>query len=276
MTNLLIHSMSAFKDIILPAFDIAGARGIAEIGAEFGGNSFVLADYAADQCGYFLSIDPAPKAEFLKWVASADHVVHIPLPSLEAIPQLAPVDSWVIDGDHNWYTVLNELKLIRQASAANGKPMLIFFHDIHWPCGRRDSYYAPERIPVQYRQPYSFEGGCTPGHSQLRSGRGFRGMGQFAWANHEGGPRNGVLTAIEDFMAEELEHGREYGFAEIPGVFGLGVLFALDADWSAAMAAHLAPLHQHGLLAALEANRLANYCHVLELQDNEAAAIAAE
>ena len=57
-------------------------------------------------------------------------------------------------------------------------------------------------------------------------------MGYFAWAQHEGGPRNGVLTAIEDFLEEKHHSGRELGFAEIPAVFGLGILFDLDAEWS--------------------------------------------
>ena len=72
--------------------------------------------------------------------------------------------------------------------------MLVFLHDVHWPCARRDFYYAPERIPTEFRQPYDYEGGAVPGHSALVRGGGFRGAGQFAWAVREGGPQNGVLT----------------------------------------------------------------------------------
>ena len=43
MSNLLIHSMSEFSEIILPSLEIAGATEIVEIGAEFGGMSTVLA-----------------------------------------------------------------------------------------------------------------------------------------------------------------------------------------------------------------------------------------
>jgi hypothetical protein len=39
-------------------------------------------------------------------------------------------------------------------------------------------------------------------------GRGFRGRGRFAFAVHAGGPGNGVLTAVEDFIAEVAESGR--------------------------------------------------------------------
>ncbi len=277
MSNLLIHSMSEFSEIILPALEIAGAKDVAEIGAEFGGMSFRLADHCAAAGGSLHSIDPSPKQQFLDWVAGADHVQHIALPSLDAIPALPPVDAWVIDGDHNWYSVYHETRAMRDACRAHGKPVLAFFHDIHWPSGRRDSYYAPERIPAEFRHPYSYEGGCTPGNPGLRDGRGFRGMGQMALACHEGGPRNGVLTAIEDFLAEEYAAGVEYGFAEVPGVFGLGVLFDLDAEWSGALAELVLPLHLNKLLQVLEGNRLANYLRVIEMQDeaSEQAASAA-
>jgi hypothetical protein len=39
MSNLLIHSMAEFSDLILGSLAIAGARHIVEIGAEFGGMS---------------------------------------------------------------------------------------------------------------------------------------------------------------------------------------------------------------------------------------------
>ena len=30
---------------------------------------------------------------------------------------------------------------------------LLLFHDVCWPHGRRDDYFAPEPIPERYRQP---------------------------------------------------------------------------------------------------------------------------
>ena len=96
-------------------------------------------------------------------------------------------------------------------------------------------------------------------------------MGQFAFATHAGGARNGVLTAIDDFLAEELAQGREFGFAEIPAVFGLGVLFDMNAAWSAQLAELVLPYHQNKLLRALETNRLCNYLRVIEMQDEFAA-----
>lgn len=270
MSNLLIHSMSEFSDIILEALRLTDARQVAEIGAEYGGMSAKLAEHVAERGGGLTSIDPSPKPEFLSWVAERPHVRHVAQPSLEALGGLSGIDAWVIDGDHNWYSVYNELKQVEALGRRDGKPMLAFLHDVAWPCGRRDFYYAPQRIPAEFRHAYDYQGGVFPGSSALTSNRGFRGMGQFAVATHEGGPRNGVMTAIEDFLAETKAEGREYAFAEVPAVFGLGVVFAADTPWSEAVAGLLLPYHRNRLIATLEQNRLANYLTVLEWQDRAA------
>ena len=275
MTNLLIHSMSEFADIIIDGLAIAGAREIAEIGAEFGGMSSVLADFAAAEGGRLTSIDPAPKDEFIAWAATHGHCRHIASPSFEAFEALSHIDAWLVDGDHNWFTVYHELKGIDALCHRDGKPLLVFLHDIAWPWARRDLYYAPDRIPAEFRQPYDYEGGVVLGHAELVPNRGFRGMGQFAAAIHEGGPRNGVLTAIEDFVEEVRETGRGIAFAEIPAVFGLGILFDTGADWGEKLAELVIPFHDNRLLRTLEQNRLANYLTVLDWQDREAERLAA-
>jgi hypothetical protein len=271
MPDLLIHSMSEFSDIILDGLAIAKAEHVVEIGAEYGGMSTMLANYALEQGGRLTSIDPLPKPEFLDWVGGADHVTHIGKPSLAAFDEIADADAWLIDGDHNWFTVYHELKAIDALCERDGKPLLAFLHDVAWPSGRRDMYYAPDMIPEASRHPHDFEGGALPGHVPLVRGRGFRGMGHFAWALHEGGPKNGVKTAVEDFIAERNEAGRELAYAEVPAVFGLGVLFDLDAPWSNALADLVIPYHENKLIASLEANRLANYLTVLDFQDRNAA-----
>ena len=271
MADLLIHSVSEFSDLILEALKLADARQVVEIGAEFGGMSALLAEHCRARGGGFTTIDPAPKREFHDWLTANPDVRHLAKTSLEAFGDVNEADAWVVDGDHNWYTVYHELRQIEAVSRRAGKPVLVFLHDVGWPCGRRDSYYAPEQIPAEYRHPHSYEAGAILDHAPLVKERGFRGMGQFAFANLAGGPRNGVMTAIDDFLAERLKEGREFGFAEIPAVFGLGVLFDLDAAWSGALADLLVPYHQNKLLRSLETNRLRNYLRVIELQDEAAA-----
>lgn len=275
MPDLLIHSMSEFAEIIGGCLVDADARHVVEIGAEFGGMSAVTADLLAGrEGGRLTSIDPAPKPAFLQWVAGRPHVTHLAATSLEALPAVRDVDAWLIDGDHNYFTVRHELEAVHEACRRDGRPLLAFLHDVGWPAARRDMYYAPERIPAEHRHPYDYNGGVILKSETLQPGRGFRGEGSFAFATHAGGPRNGVLTAVEDFVADHRED-RQLAFAHIPAVFGLGVLFDMDAPFAEALAARLAPLHANRLLARLEESRLANYLAVIAWQDAAAEAAAA-
>lgn len=271
MSDLLIHSMSEFSDLILDCLERAGARRLAEIGAEFGGMSQRLATYAQLTGGSLDSIDPCPKPEFLAWVAQCPHVRHHPLPSLDAMPQLEGIDAWLIDGDHNYYTVSNELRIADALSRRDGKPLLAILHDVSWPCARRDFYYAPERIPETDRHPFSFEAGVKLGDPGAIVGRGFRGGGHMALALREGGPRNGVLTAVEDFLDTARTPERPLAWAFIPAVFGLGFVFDASAPWAADIAGLVHPYHDNALIAALERNRLLNYLAVIDWQDRAAA-----
>lgn len=271
VVTLLIHSMSELSDIILSGLEIADARHVAEIGAEFGGMSQLLADFTAARDGSLTSIDPTVKPQFTEWLSDHPNVRHIAQPSLEAIGGLSGIDAWLVDGDHNYYTVYHELRAIDAVCGREGKPLLAFLHDVNWPWARRDLYYAPDQIPAEWRHPFDYDGGVSLDTDQLLHGRGFRGHGQFAVAVHSGGPRNGVLTAVEDFLEEARRDGREIAFAFIPAVFGLGVVFDCSAAWGPALADALMPFHQSRLLQTLEENRLRNYLKVIEFQDGLAA-----
>jgi hypothetical protein len=144
--------VSEFSDLILAALKLANAKTIVEIGAEYGGMSALLAEYCRARGGQFTTIDPAPKREFHDWLGANPDVRHLAKTSLEAFDDISVADAWLVDGDHNWYTVYHELRHIEAIGRRTGKPVLVFLHDIGWPCGRRDSYYAPERIPPEYRQ----------------------------------------------------------------------------------------------------------------------------
>lgn len=266
--TLLIHSLSELSDIILSSLDMADARNVVEVGAEFGGMSQLLADYASARAGTLTSIDPTVKPEFTAWLAANPSARHLAKPSLDAIGEVSNTDAWIVDGDHNYYTVYHELLGIDAACHRDSKPLFAFLHDVNWPSARRDSYYAPERIPAEWRHPYDYAGGVTLDTEELLPNQGFRGAGQFAFARHSGGPRNGVLTAVEDFVAQTRDTGRDIAFAYIPAVFGLAVIFDSNAPWSGDVAAALMPFHQSKLLQSLEENRLRNYLRVLEFQDN--------
>ena len=270
MSELLIHSMAEFGELIVQLLELAGAQSLVEIGAEHGGMTALLGDYCARRGGNLVAIDPAPAPGFGAWAATQPHIRHVAAPSLEVIGDLAGIDAWLIDGDHNYYTVFEELGLADAVCQRDERPLLAVLHDVGWPWSRRDLYYAPERIPAEFRQPYSYEVGVLLDSPDAQVNRGFRGMGQFACALHAGGPRNGVLTAIEDFCRIAEAGSRRLLYAHIPAVFGLGVLFDAEAPWDNAVAEAVMPFHDNALLARLEANRLRNYLTVLDWQDGYA------
>jgi hypothetical protein len=125
---------------------------------------------------------------------------------------------------------------------------LLLVHDVCWPHGRRDDYYTPERIPADHRQPIATSPGLFPGVAGTRPG----GLPYAHAAAQEGGSRNGVLTAVEDFVAER----EELRLAIVPVFFGLGVVWRSDAPWSDDLAEILLPWDRNPLLERLEANRV--------------------
>ncbi|MEP3422233.1 MAG: class I SAM-dependent methyltransferase [Erythrobacter sp.] len=270
MSELLIHSMSEFSSLILPCLDEAKVTEISEIGSEFGGMSKVLALRAREQGGTLNCIDPEPATGFVDWASEEECVNHLPQPSLDALKTCGAADAWFIDGDHNYYTVSHELAAIDAIQKDADRPLLAFLHDVSWPCARRDFYYAPDRVPAGWRHPHSYDHGVKLGEAGVVEGRGFRGMGQFAVALDDGGPRNGVLTAVEDFLRQADTDERPLYYVHVPAVFGLGVVFDAKAEWSEAVAQFLLPYHANPLIARLEENRLRNYLEVIEQQDQVA------
>jgi hypothetical protein len=135
------------------------------------------------------------------------------------LADLEPMDAALIDGDHNWYTVFHELRLLAEGARRHDAPLpLLVLHDVGWPYGRRDLYYDPETIPAEFRQPHR-KAGMRLGRSDLVA-KG--GMSAGHWnAEHEGGPRNGVRTALEDWIAG---HDRPVRTVVLPLYFGLAIV----------------------------------------------------
>jgi hypothetical protein len=153
----------------------------------------------------------------------------------------------IIDGDHNYWTVAEELRLIAERRQRAEFPLLAF-HDVAWPHGRRDVYFDPSLVPAEHRQPIQEGGGVFPGDSGLRPG----GL-PYRWvATREGGPRNGVLTAVEDFVAGQ----KGLRVAVVPAFFGLGVVWPAGVPWSDAVARLLAHWDRNPVLERLESNRV--------------------
>jgi hypothetical protein len=262
MPALFLHSLTSFDPLIEGVLDRVGARRMVEIGSEGAIFSKWLGEYAARNDGDVRCVDPVPSDALLDLAASAPTIELLQRYSPAVLTELQDADAYVIDGDHNWHTVTGELAGIRDRLLDVERPAVAILHDVHWPWARRDLYYDPERIPADERQPFSYEGGVAPGVEGLDP-HGFRGAGGFAAAEREGGPRNGVLTAVDDFLEDTpgLVH------RVVPCVFGLGFLYSTSAPWAADVDAFLAPFDRSSLLERLEENRIALYLQVLRLQD---------
>ncbi len=79
------------------------------------------------------------------------------------LPEFQGFDMYLIDGDHNYFTVTSELNQIHAKFKAGN---VVLFNDVAGTYSRRDLYYDPEFIPDEFR----------------------------------GGRKQGVLTAINDFL----------------------------------------------------------------------------
>jgi hypothetical protein len=242
-------SLATLAELVLPCLQAVQPRRVVEVGAYAGDFTRLLLDWGADHGVEVVAIDPAPQPALEHLAAERPGLELVRKLSLQALREIQPPDMVILDGDHNYFTVSHELELIAQRAAAEGRSLpLILLHDVAWPHARRDTYHDPELVPPEHRQPLVEGPGLYPGVSGVRPG----GLPYHWAAATEGGPRNGVLTAAEDFLAEHPE----LRLAVVPAFFGLGAIWSPRAPWSDAVAAILAPWDNHPLLARLEANRV--------------------
>jgi hypothetical protein len=203
------------KTFVAPLLDGKRWRMVCEIGASMGEGTGILASVPQVRVTV---IDPCLDCDLGEKFAANSRVSVKKGTSLEILPKLDGVfDCILIDGDHNWYTVYQELKVIfhRHLLRPGG---VVFFHDVDWPWGRRDMYYRPEVIPPEYVHDWKLQG-IVRGKSEV-----FEAIPTLAYlkkASHEGGARNGVLTAIEDFLKE---HSGQYRFFRVNAGVELGVM----------------------------------------------------
>jgi methyltransferase family protein len=161
-------------------------RHVLEIGASLGGNTDRIVRHFPDV--RISVIDPCLDTDLTRKYRDVPSVtVHVGR-SLEVLPSLqGSYDVVLIDGDHNYYTVVNELHLIsRRRLLVRGG--MILLHDVGQPWARSDLYYEPERIPAAAR---------------------------LAQAPH------GVLTAVEHFLRDS---DRRWMWLRWSAEHGLGAL----------------------------------------------------
>jgi cephalosporin hydroxylase len=212
-----------WDQVIAPILEAAGARRVVEIGA-FQGETTVKLLHLLGPDAEVHVIDPVPRFDHFEQERRfpGRYRFHGDI-SHNVLPTLPPMDAALIDGDHNWYTVYNELKMLAAtAREADRSLPVLFLHDVGWPYGRRDLYYAPERIPEEFRQPHA-QRGMAPGRRDLCPSGGLNAG--FHNALREGGQRNGVMTALEDFVAE---YDGQLRVVLLPVHFGLAIAASED------------------------------------------------
>jgi hypothetical protein len=242
-------SLATLAEILFPCLDVVAPSSVAEVGAYAGDLTRLLVEWGGAHGARILAIDPAPKPELVALAEAHPNLELVQQVSLKALERVPLPEAVIIDGDHNYYTVSQELALIERRASESGRPVpLLILHDVGWPHARRDTYHAPEVIPAEHRQPLVEGPGLYPGVRGVRPG----GLPYHWAAENEGGPRNGVLTAAEDFTA-----GRdELRLAVIPAFFGLGLIWPRQAPWSDALAEIVDPWDRNPLLERLEENRV--------------------
>lgn len=256
-----------WKILMEPMLEELKPEVMVEIGSFDGDNTERILEYSKVHGGVLHAIDPAPRFPADEWAKESQGrmVFHQKL-SLEILEAIEGPDLVFLDGDHNYYTVYHELKQIQVAAEKASKAYpVIFFHDVLWPYGRRDQYYDIETVPPEGRQEVK-RGGIHPDHDEILDEYGM--SHQFWHAVKEGGPKNGVRTAIEDFL-------KECGFAHewivVPGFHGLGVLIPegrkIEGGFQDRVRNELGNvLLEKGLLDDLERSRMKHFIDAQEAQ----------
>ncbi|MGW7159265.1 glycosyltransferase [Paenibacillus taichungensis] len=213
-----------WSTVIEPILKVCNSKSIIEIGSDRGINTRNILSYCKRENAVLHAIDPSPRFGNEEWIQeySGQLKLHYGL-SLNVISTLDSFDTVFVDGDHNWYTVYHELKLIEKQSVVLEQDLpIILLHDVGWPYARRDMYYNPETVPPPFRQPYEKKG-LKYGEPELQE---IGGLNAHLYNSiYENNFKNGVKTAIEDFIAESKE---KLKYLEIPGFNSLGIIVKAD------------------------------------------------
>ncbi|MBN2493225.1 MAG: hypothetical protein JXR96_01435 [Deltaproteobacteria bacterium] len=138
--------------------------------------------------------------------------------ALNALPRIEGIDLVVMQGDPNWYTTFHVLELLERQSQRAGRHLpCVLVGNVGWPYGRRDGYLDPGVIPDAYRHPYERRG-VLPGSSELAEDQGL--FADRCHAIYENDLKNGVLTAVEDFL-----EGRALSWMVLPVPHGMGLIY---------------------------------------------------
>ena len=103
-------------ELVFGCLDAAGARSVAEVGAFHGKSTRELLDWARARRRAGAGDRPDPEPALRELADERPELELIERTSHEALGEL-DVDAVILDGDHNYYTLSEELRLISERDA---------------------------------------------------------------------------------------------------------------------------------------------------------------
>jgi hypothetical protein len=194
-------------------------RIIVVVGGEDGALAARLIETTAAWEGVIHIADPAPACDIPALrLRGLDRVVVHEASGQDVLELLAVPDFLLLDLNPNWYTVQSVLSAVAQKCSQTARrfPMTLLANTA-WPYARRDGYRSLVGIPEAFRQAHE-RAGLRPGQAALCASFGL--FTDKTHATEEFGPRNGVLTALEDFAAQT-----EYAFSYVTLPMLSGITF---------------------------------------------------
>lgn len=212
-------------DIVKPLLCKLNAKHLLEIGAETGEHTRLLLEYCSGYDANLTIIEPVIRPELRDIIVNLDYIKLFAGKSQTVLPEINfSVDAVFLEGDLNYCAVHHDLLEIEKISRRQSIPFpIVFARSLSWPYARRDMYYDPKGMPAECRHDYD-RMGITPWSPRLHEG-----MINFPYANakKEGGYKNGVRTAIEDFVKDSELKLRLF---TLPVNYGLGIIYTENSQ----------------------------------------------
>lgn len=213
-TDENLVNMANFYPLIKDLIMSVSPKSICEIGSDLGATTRLLSDYCYENSCTLHSVDPA----FDKTERKSQLVYTYKMTSFEYLKNNQASQVYFIDGDHNFHTVFNELNLIKSSLIRN-EEVVVFLHDVGWPCAYIDMYYDCSSIPEELRSlshKNSIVKILKDEYSQVYEGLPMDQVSVVSPSSES----SGVLSAVMEFLKKDMSSE----FFKIPSIYGFGVL----------------------------------------------------
>jgi hypothetical protein len=185
-----------WSTILAPVLDALCPKLTLDVGQDDARVATLCAQYVAPWEGRVHSLQPVART------VSERNLTIEALGEISTSAFPADVDLALLHGDPNWWSVWQTLQALATVALEAGRPLpVVLVHNVGPPWGRRDHYSDLSTVPANALHPHR---ACSDGWLALL----------------EGTPRNGVLTAVEAFVADRA--GLEVVL--MPGLGGTAVL----------------------------------------------------